>query len=188
MSLFNFVKSKSFIKQLVFAGIAAIVLVFVLIKWLNISTNHDQKIQVPDLSKMSISQAEMQLEELNLRLEIIDSSNYNPSYPPMSIIEQNPEAGDFVKEKRRIYLKVNRATYKDIKMPNVLQKTRRNAEVTLKAVGLRVGDNPEYVKDIALDVVRGIIYKGKEIQVGDLIPKNSLVELKLGDGKGRARR
>ena len=182
MSLLKFVTSKAFFKQVVFAGIGVVILIFLLMKWLNSSTNHDQKIQVPNLSKLTINEATIVLDELDLRLEVIDSSNYNPTYPPLSIIEQTPESGDFVKEKRRIYLKINRATYKDIKMPDILRKTRRNAEVTLKAVGLRIGDKPIYVKDIAKDVVRGIFFNGKVIQVGDKIPINSIVNLKLGDG------
>lgn len=160
MSVFNFIKSKVFLKQLAIAIVGLIVFVFVLMKWLNVSTNHDQKIQVPDLSKLTFEEVTKVLDELELRAEIIDSTNYNPDYPPLSVIEQNPEAGDFVKENRRIYLKINRPTYQDIEIPNVLTKPRRNAEATLKAVGFRVGNDPTYVKDIALDVVRGIYIKG----------------------------
>ena len=182
MSLLNFVKSKTFLKQLVIALVGMILLLFLLTKWLAVSTNHDQKIQVPDLSKLTISEVTTVLDELNLNAEIIDSTNFNPDYPPLSVIEQHPEAGDFVKEKRRIYLKINRPTYQNIKIPNVFTKPRRNAEATLKAVGFRVGDDPKYVKDIAKDVVRGLYYNGKPIKEGDMLPRNSLLELKLGDG------
>ena len=182
MSLLNFVKSKTFLKQLIIAIIGVILLLFLLTKWLDVTTNHDQKIQVPDLSKLTISEVTIVLDELNLKAEIIDSTNFNPEYPPLSVIEQHPEAGDFVKEKRRIYLKINRPTYQNIEIPNVFTKPRRNAEATLKAVGFRVGDNPKYVKDIAKDVVRGLYHNGKPIKEGDLLPRNSLLELKLGDG------
>lgn len=182
MSLLKFVRSKVFIKQLIFAVIGSMILVFLLIKWLDATTNHNQKIQVPDLSKLTITEVTTILDELDLRAEIIDSTNYNPDYPPLSVIEQNPEAGDFVKENRRIYLKINRPTYQDVLIPNVLTKPRRNAEATLKAVGFRVGNNPKYVKDIALDVVRGLYYKGKPINVDDKLPRNSIINLKLGNG------
>lgn len=187
MSLLNFIKSKAFLKQLVFAGIGVLVLIFVLMKWLNISTNHDQKIQVPDLSKLTIEETSVILDELDLRLEVIDSSNYNESYPPLTVIEQSPEANGFVKEKRTIYLKINRATYKDIQMPDIFGKTRRNAEVTLKAVGFRVGDKPLYVTDIARNVVRAIRFNGKKVKVGDKLPENSVINLTLGDGKGHSK-
>ncbi|PCI07506.1 MAG: serine/threonine protein kinase [Flavobacteriaceae bacterium] len=185
MSLFNFIKSKAFLKQLIIAIIGVVLLLFLLTKWLDVTTNHDQKIQVPDLSKLTISEVTTVLDELNLKAEIIDSTNFNPEYPPLSVIEQHPEAGDFVKEKRRIYLKINRPTYQNIAIPNVFAKPRRNAEATLRAVGFRVGNNPKYVKDIAKDVVRGLYFKGKPIMEGDLLPRNSLLELKLGDGGDR---
>lgn len=184
MSLLNFVKSKVFLKQLGFAIIGVIVFVIVIIQWLKISTNHSQKIEVPDLSKMTITQVKSKLDELDLDLKIVDSINYNPNYPPLSVIEQDPEAGDFVKENRKIYLKINRPTYQDVVLPNVLKKSRRNAEAVLKAVGFRIGNNPKYVRDIARNVVRGLYFKGKDVKVGDKLPKNSVIELKLGDGKG----
>ncbi len=184
MSLLNFVKSKVFLKQLGFAIIGIIVFVIVIIQWLKISTNHSQKIEVPDLSKMTITQVKSKLDELDLDLKIVDSINYNPNYPPLSVIEQDPEAGDFVKENRKIYLKINRPTYQDVVLPNVLKKSRRNAEAVLKAVGFRIGNNPKYVRDIARNVVRGLYFKGKDVKVGDKLPKNSVIELKLGDGKG----
>ena len=50
MSLLNFVKSKTFLKQLIIAIVGLVLLLFLLTKWLDVTTNHDQKIQVPDFS------------------------------------------------------------------------------------------------------------------------------------------
>ncbi len=185
MSLLNFIKSKTFLKQVGFAIIGILIFLFLLMQWLRITTNHSQKIQVPDLSKLTIEEVKVKLEELDLDMKILDSTNYNPTYPPLSVIEQDPEAGDFVKENRKIYLKLNRATYQDIKLPNVLTKSRRNAETVLKAVGFRIGKNHKYVPDLAKDIVRGLYHNGKPIKVGDKLPKNSVIDMKLGDGRGR---
>lgn len=185
MSILNFIKSKVFIKQLGLAVLVVVIFLLVLMQWMKITTNHSQKIQVPDLSKLTIDQVKVKLDELDLDIKILDSTNYNPLFPPLSVIEQDPEAGDFVKENRKIYLKLNRATYQDIKLPNVLTKSRRNAETILKAVGFRIGKNHKYVPDLAKDIVRGLYYKGKSVKVGDKLPKNSVIDLKLGDGRGR---
>ncbi|PHR74061.1 MAG: serine/threonine protein kinase [Lutibacter sp.] len=185
MSLLNFVKSKTFLKQLGVAIIGLLVFVVILMQWMKITTNHSQKIEVPDLSKLTISEVKVKLEELDLKLKIVDSANYNPDYPPLSVIEQDPEAGDFVKESRKIYLKINRPTYQNVIIPDVLRKSRRNAETVLISVGFRIGNNPKYIPDIAKDVVRGLYHKGKAIEVGTKLPKNSVVNLKLGDGNGR---
>jgi hypothetical protein len=52
-------------------------------------------------------------------------------------------------------------------------------------MGLNIGTNFTYVNDIGKDVVRGLRFKGKIINKGDKLPLNSVVDLVLGDGKGR---
>ena len=107
MSFIQFIKSKVFVKQLLIAFGVLFALVFVMVMWLNISTNHNQKIEVPNLEKMSLTKVENTLDELDLNWEVIDSASYNANYPKKSVIEQSPEAGDFVKENRKIYLTLN---------------------------------------------------------------------------------
>ena len=184
MSLIQFMKSKLFLKQLLVAFIAIIVFVFVVMKWLNISTNHNQKIEVIDLKKMNLVEVERVLEELDLNFVVIDSASYNPEFPRKSVIEQSPEAGDFVKEGRKIYLTLNPSGYKNIEIPDFYGKTKRQANSQLKAIGFRISEDITYVSDIAKDVVRGLKFKGKDLKAGDKIPKNSLIILKLGDGNG----
>ena len=58
MSLIQFIKSKVFLKQLLFAVVGLAIFIFVVIKWLNISTNHNQKIEVPNLEKMGLVEVE----------------------------------------------------------------------------------------------------------------------------------
>ena len=182
MSIFHFLKSKSFFKQIAIAVISFFVLFFVLKFWLNITTNHDQKIQVPDLHKMTISEAERKLIELELDYKVIDSASYNPEYPKRSVIEQSPEGGDFVKEKRKIYLTLNPSKYRDITIPDLNGRTKRQAISELQAIGFIVGTEYTYVKDIGKDVVRGLRHDGKIINPNDKLPKNSIIELVLGDG------
>lgn len=185
MSLFQFIKSKTFFVQIAIAIVGLLVFVFALQYWLGITTNHNQKIQVPDLQKLSLDEVENKLNELNLSFKIIDSASYNPDYPKKSVIEQTPEAGDFVKEKRKIYLTLNPSKYRDITIPNLNGRTKRQASSQLRAIGLHIGTNFTYVNDIGKDVVRGIRFKGKIVNEGDKLPLNSIVDLVLGDGNGR---
>ena len=187
MSLIQFIKSKSLLKQLVIAFVGFIIFAFVLIKWLNISTNHDQKIEVPNLEKMSLLGVENLLEDLDLNFVVIDSASYNPDYPKKSIIDQSPETGSFVKEGRKIYLTLNPSGYADVIIPSIIGKTKRQATSHLRAIGFRIDTDDIYVQDIAKDVVRGLLFNGKEIKEGDKIPKNTVITLKLGDGKGKGR-
>jgi len=184
MNLIQFITSKTFLKQSIIAVIGLVVFVFAVMKWLNISTNHNQKIEVPNMAKMSLENVENTLDELDLNFVVIDSASYNPNYPKKAVIEQDPVAGDFVKEGRKIYLTLNPSGYADVVIPDLFGKTKRQANSQLKAIGFRVNSKSTYVSDIAKDVVRGAKFNGKDLKAGDKIPKNSIITLKLGDGRG----
>ena len=96
MNFFRFLKSKSFLVQIAFAVAGIFLLVFVLKWWLGFTTNHKQKIQVPDLNKMSLTEVGTTLKELNLDFIVIDSASYNPNYPKKSVIDQTPKFGDMI--------------------------------------------------------------------------------------------
>jgi len=187
MSLIQFVKSKTFLKQLLIAVVGLVVFIFAVMKWLSISTNHSQKIEVPNLEKMTLIEVEKVLEELDLNFEVIDSASYNPKFPNKSVIDQDPEVGDFVKENRKIYLTLNPSDYANVEIPNLYGKTKRQAYSQLLAIGFRINSKELYVSDIAKDVVRGLKFNNKDLKIGAKIPKNSLITLKLGDGRGKGR-
>ena len=182
--LFQFIKSKSFFIQIGIAIVSLLIFVFVLQWWLGVTTNHSQKIQVPNLHKMSLTDVEKKLDELNLDFIVIDSASFNPDYPKKSVIEQNPEKGDFVKENRKIYLTLNPSKYRDVEIPDLNGRTRRQATTHLRSVGFLVGDNVTWVSDIGKNVVRGLKYKGNKIQPGSKLPKKTTIDLILGDGNG----
>ena len=182
MSVVQFLKSKLFFKQVVIAIIGLLVFVFVLKYWLGVTTNHNQKIQVPNLHKMSLTEVEKTLKELQLDYKVIDSASFNPAYPKKSVIEQSPDAGGFVKEKRKIYLTLNPSKYRDVTLPYVNGKTKRQAISNLRSIGFSIGTHFTYVPDIGKDVVRGLLHKGQPINPGDKLPLNSVIDLVLGDG------
>lgn len=182
MNFFRFLISKLFFKQLVLLLIGFIALFFGLKIWLNNTTNHEQKIQVPDLHKLGIEQAAKKLRELNLDYKVIDSASYNHTYPKISVIEQSPEAGDFVKEKRKIYITLNPSRYRDVTIPDLNGRTKRQAISELQSIGFIIGTDFTYITDIGKDVVRGLRHKGKILNPNDKLPKNSIIDLVLGDG------
>lgn len=183
MNFFQFLLTKTFLKQLLYAVLVSIGLVMIILWWLRISTNHGQKIAVPDLSRLTIEQAEEKLAELDLEYAIMDSTNYNPEFPYQTVIEQIPKEGRFVKENRKIYLSINRSGYPMIEIPPVIGKTLRQAEPTLRAVGFQIG-RIQYRKYIAKDEVLELSYKGRKIESGEELEKTSVIDLVLGDGEG----
>ena len=185
MGLFRFIFSKTFLIQLVLAVIVLVVLVFLTMRWLDYSTNQDERIEVPDLAKMNLNTVEDQLDELDLRFEILDSANFNPDYPKYSVIDQVPEPGKFVKENRKIYLTLNPSGYQKIQIPdNLIRKTRRQVEPTLLSLGFEIGEIT-YKPDIADDAVLELRHEGQLLEPGDELMKTSVIDMVLGDGSGR---
>ncbi|MBK5191819.1 MAG: PASTA domain-containing protein [Flavobacteriaceae bacterium] len=184
MGLFKFIFSKTFLIQLVLAFLAIIVIAFLTLKWLKISTNHDQRIEVPNLSMLSLGAVEDQLDEMHLQYEIMDSANYNPDYPKYAVIDQVPAPGKFVKENRKLYLTLNPSGFRKIALPDMIRRTRRQVEPTLRSLGFEIGD-VTYKPDIAKDAVLELRHKGKLIEPGDELMKTSVIDLVLGDGSGQ---
>lgn len=180
-NFFNFLKSKTFFIQLGLAVLVLIITVFIVLRYLNSTTNHGEFVEVPDFSKKSVMDMRKSIEEAGLRYEVLDSANYNPDYPRFSIIEQNPTAGSKVKENRKIYFTVNPSGYKKVTVPKIIQVTKRNASSMLKAVGLDV-QRVTYVDELGKDMVYQIKFKGKYIKPGDKLPKTSKIELICGNG------
>lgn len=183
MILIDYLKSKIFLRTIITMVVIIIAGLFFMNWFLDYTTNHNQKIQVPDLEKMSLNDAEKTLKNLNLNFEVIDSASFNPDYPPKSIISHNPEVGDYVKENRKIYITLNPSNYRKIEIPDVLNKTKRQVETHLKSIGFKIGKY-EYIHDLGRDVVRKMKFNGVELKPGEMIPKNSKIDLVLGDGKG----
>ena len=115
-------------------------------------------------------------------MQIHDSSNFNPYYTKFSVIEQEPSAGEKVKENRKIYLTLNPSGYRKIGVPELKEKTFRQAKPTLEALGFRVG-KITYEDNIGKDLVLKMTHKGKTIKSNDKLAKTSVIDLVLGNGK-----
>jgi len=174
--------TKTFWVQVLLALVLVVVLCFGYLYWLDWHTNHGQKITVPDLTRKSLSEADDILEELDLRRHVIDSASFNPDFPPRSVIEQNPEAGFFVKENRQIYIKLNPSGYGKVTVPNIVFKTKRQAIPTLEALGFEIGAIT-YKQNIAEDMVLEMRHNGENLESGTQLRKASVIDLVLGDGK-----
>ncbi len=185
MSFFKFLFSKTFLIQLVLAGLALVLIIFIILQWLDYSTNQDQRIIVPNLASLSLDKVDERLEELELRREILDSANYDPDYPPYSVIDQVPLPGKLVKENRKIYLTLNPSGYRKVEIPeNLIRRTRRQVEPTLRSLGFEIG-TVTYKKDVAKDVVLELRHQGELLEPGSKLMKTSKIDLVLGDGSGR---
>lgn len=182
MSLGKYLSSRVFFVQILIALAIMAVLVYLFMHWLTFTTDHGHEITVPDLSKLSEEQVEEKLDDLNLDYVLLDSVDYKKDYPKHSVVEQDPIAGAKVKENRKIYIKINSSGFTLIRMPNLVEKTYRQAVPTLKSLGLEEGEIT-YKPYLGKDMVLEMRYNGKKLNPGDKIFKSSKIDLVLGDGK-----
>jgi len=182
MSLRNFLTSKVFAIQLLIAALIVGVLGYLFMHWLTFTTDHGEEITVPDLSKLSELQVEEKLDGLNLEYVLLDSVDFRKGYPKHSVVEQDPIAGEKVKEGRKIYIKINSSGFTTVRIPNLIEKTYRQAVPTLKSLGLEEG-TITYKPYLGKDMVLEMRFNGKKLNPGDKVFKSSKIDLVLGDGK-----
>lgn len=78
---------------------------------------------------------------------------------------------------------MNAAYPPSVKIPEIIDNSRRQAEIILSSWGINIGQLI-YTPDLAKDAVLGIRYKNQDVKPGKLIPKGSTIDLILGDGIG----
>jgi beta-lactam-binding protein with PASTA domain len=182
MNLIKFIFSKTFLKQILIAVLVSIVLIVGLFYWLSHYTNHDNYITVPDLSKLSIDIVEKKLEQMDLDYRILDTIAYNPNFPPLSVIDQNPKAGQSVKSQRKIYITINPDDYKQVKITgNLYGNTLRQVEPSLRALGFQIGEITEE-PDMAKNVVLKLLHNDTLVEEGSRLKKRSTINIVVGDG------
>lgn len=182
MSFRKYLTSKVFFAQMLVAlGIVG-ALAFLFFNSLNYITNHGQEITIPDLSKLSVEQAEEKLSDLKLDYIVLDTVDYKPEFPKLTIVDQEPKPGSKVKAGRKIYLKINAETFTMVVLPDLIEKTYRQAVPTLKSVGLQEG-TITYKPYLGKDMVLEMLINGKRIKAGEKVLKSSKIDLVLGDGK-----
>ncbi len=179
-SWLKFLFHKSFYKHLLLCTLSIILIVFGVLIYLKIFTNHDNTIQLADYTYVHIDDADSIFNQHSLRYVVIDSI-YNLEKEPGVIIDQDPKPGIHVKENRRVYLTVIAKKKKQIAMPDLIDLTHRSAIAKLKAVGLAVGDL-SYVPNLAKNAVLKQKINGKDVKVGKFLTVGTAVDLVLGNG------
>ncbi|MGB3182915.1 MAG: PASTA domain-containing protein [Cyclobacteriaceae bacterium] len=147
------------------------------------TTNQGKTLTVPELEGTSFEDLERNLTSRNLRYEVNADSGYDAKYPPLTILQQVPEPGDKVKENRKVYITLNSATPPQVKMPNLIDGSVKNAQVVLASYGLDMGEL-KYVPDLAKNSVLEQWAKGREIEPGEMIAKGTSIDLVVGNGLG----
>lgn len=182
MSLRKYLTSKVFFAQILAAIAIVGLLAFFFFHWITFVTRHNEEILVPNLKRLTPDQVEDKLDELGLEYEILDTLDYVPNYPKLAVMLQEPESGSKVKGGRTIYIKINADSYKKVQIPDLIDKTYRQAVPTLKSIGLAEG-SITYAPHIGKDMVLEMRINGKKVKPGTRVFKATKIDLVLGDGE-----
>lgn len=145
-------------------------------------TNHGETITVPNLEGMQLEDMDDFLGKRNFRYEVSDSG-YSEQYPPLAILKHYPLPGSRVKENRKIYLTVKAVKPASVKMPNLIDRSLKNAELVLRSYGLKLG-SIQYKPDLASNAVLEQLIDDKPVEHGSMVPLGTEIDLIVGDGLG----
>ena len=178
---FSFKTNKYFWLDLIAMMAVVILLLFGVLKWLDVYTRHGEAVVVPDVKGMTVGEAEMLLRNHGL-VCVVSDSNYVKNKPAGSILELNPSAGQKVKEGRTIYLTINTLDVPLRLVPDVADNSSvRQAQAKILAAGFKLSEN-ELISG-EKDWVYGVKYKGRQLNMGDKVPVGATLTLLVGDGE-----
>ena len=177
---FSFKANRFFWVNIIAMVVVAVLIVFGALKGLDIYTRHGQAVVVPDVKGMSISEAEKMFRDQGLTY-VVSDSNYVKNKPSGIILDLNPSVGQKVKEGRTIYLTINTLSTPLCVVPDVADNSSvRQAQAKLMAAGFKLTENRMVSGE--RDWLYGVIYQGRQLQIGDKAPIGATLTLMVGDG------
>ena len=169
--------------NVVLAAVVTVAILVCLLVWLKEYTQHGIEVEVEDVRGLVKAEAEPLLAAQGLRLIVVDST-YSDKVPLGTIVEQDPKPMSHAKHGRAVYVTINATTKRQVTMPDLQDMSYRQAETTLRGMGLEVDTVYEYepseYKDLVLDVKTG----EESISPGTKVPVGTLVRLVVGQGRG----
>lgn len=170
------------LKNIALAGLIGIAILVAVVVWHKKLTRHGDEVVVPQITGLYVEEAEILAQNQDLHIHVIDST-YSRSVPLGTIVEQNPRPESHAKRGRTVYVIVNAKTVRQIPVPDLHDVSCRQAEATLRALGLEVAEieyEPSEYKDLVLEMK----YNGQPIAAGQRISEGTALTLVVGFGTG----
>ena len=170
------------LKMILAALVIVVVLGAVALWWLDKYTHHGDEVIVPNVVNSYVEEATILAQAEGLRLQVADTT-YNRRFKLGSIVEQKPAAASRTKRGGELYVIVNAKTVRQIPLPNLRDISYRQAEATLRSIGLAVGEvtyQPSEYKNLVLDVRKD----GESVDAGRRFPEGTAIDLVVGLGSG----
>ncbi len=164
------------------AVVVAILILSGVILWLKGYTLHGKEITVPQITGLSQQEAEMVLRGSDLFLVVVDST-YSDKAPLGTVVEQTPPALSHAKPDRAVYVVMNARTKRLIPLPELHDVSYRQAEATLRSIGLKL-DKVEYEPSLYPDNVLDVRLEGNSLEAGTRLEEGTGVTLVIGRRQG----
>ena len=164
------------------AVVVAIVLFVCVTLWLKGYTLHGKEVTIPAVTGMTQQEAEMVLQGSSLYMVVVDST-YSDKAPLGTVVEQTPPALSHAKPDRPVYVVMNARSKRMVPLPELHDVSYRQAETTLRSIGLKVADvvyEPSIYPDNVLDIRDG----ETSLEVGTRLPEGTGVTLVIGRRQG----
>ena len=160
---------------------AACLIVFGVMKWLDVYTRHGEAVVVPDVKGMTVDEASKMFRNHGL-VCVVSDSNYVKNKAAGIVLDVNPGAGQKVKEGRTIYLTINTLSIPLRAVPDVADNSSlRQAQAKVLAAGFKLTEIQ--LMNGEKDWVYGIKYQGRSLNAGDKVPLGAALTLMVGNGE-----
>ena len=169
--------------NILLAIVVVVIILVSLIAYLKSYTQHGVEVEVSNVRGLAKEDAEAVLDQQGLRLVVIDST-YSEKVPFGTIVEQDPMPDSHAKLGRAVYVTVNASGKRQIPMPNLQDMSYRQAETTLRGLGLIVDTIYDYEPSSFRDLVLDVKAHGQSVQPGEKIAVGTKVRLVVGFGRG----
>ena len=172
-----------YIFNFLLGSIVTLLLFYILILFMNSYTMNGEEFELKDFQSLTIEEASRELEQLGLRYQLLDSV-FTDSVPKGSIFTQNPISGTFVKRGRLIYFTINRSSSQKFVIPNVYNKSEREAVNQLSShFKLKIARGENYSP--VFSVVAMIKVGDHEVFPGQELIEGTTVTVYFGSGRSR---
>lgn len=169
--------------NILLAIVVVVIILVSLIAYLKSYTQHGVEVEVSNVRGLAKEDAEAVLDQQGLRLVVIDST-YSEKVPFGTIVEQDPMPDSHAKLGRAVYVTVNASGKRQIPMPNLQDMSYRQAETTLRGLGLIVDTIYDYEPSAFRDLILDVKAHGQSVQPGEKIAVGTKVRLVVGFGRG----
>lgn len=175
---FKFLTSKAFLKQLLYISLFLIAVLFAVLMWLRVYTNHGQKLVLDDYINTPLDEAMKSAKDQSFSIIVTDSVHVVGRAGGI-ILNQNPEPGSTVKENRKIYVTTTKYNADKIKvkdLPRLYGVNYDQAKLDLKSRSIETKIRSKKYDASQPNHILEVWHKGRMIIDGNKLLGNAEID------------